>query len=125
MLAVCLSLAVSCAGDGDSAGEPTRTPARTETAAASPDDQTWTVNVKIRDGDVDGGPQRVRIDLGDEVILVVRSDVADEVHVHGYDERADVKAGGTVRITFTADVPGVFVAELEERKLRIAEFEVR
>jgi hypothetical protein len=67
----------------------------------------------------------VKIDLGDEVVLVVRSDVADEVHVHGYDERADVKAGGAVRIAFTADAPGLFIAELEERKLKLVELEVR
>ena len=47
-------------------------------------------------------------------MLVVKSDVADEVHLHGYDISRDVPAGGTVRISFTATLPGRFEVELEE-----------
>ncbi|MBA2384839.1 MAG: hypothetical protein H0V68_09300 [Actinobacteria bacterium] len=53
------------------------------------------------------------------------SDVADEVHVHGYDVHADVARGQPATIEFTADVPGRFEIELEERGLQIAELEVR
>ena len=59
------------------------------------------------------------------VAIVVHSDVADEVHVHGYDLHQDVGAGGTARIDFTADIAGVFEAELENRKLQIVELTVR
>jgi len=36
----------------------------------------------------------------------VSDDVAEEVHVHGYDVRLDVDPGETVRTRFTADVRG-------------------
>jgi hypothetical protein len=62
-------------------------------------------------------PQRVE--------LVVHSDVADEVHVHGYDLHQDVEAGGTARIGFPATIQGVFEAELENRKLQILELTVK
>ena len=57
--------------------------------------------------------------------LVVTSDVADEVHVHGYDEKAAVPANGTVELSFTADIPGVFEVELEQRGRRLLTLEVR
>ena len=59
------------------------------------------------------------------IILVVRSALADEVHLHGYDLTADVAAGGTVRIRFKATIVGRFEIELEDRGLPIGELEVR
>jgi hypothetical protein len=71
-----------------------------------------------------GGIARPSVDRGDTVLLVVRSDVADEVHLHGYDLAADVAAGGSARIRFEATVPGRFELELEERGVPIAELTV-
>jgi len=72
-----------------------------------------------------GGIQRATAKKRDTVALVVHSDVADEVHVHGYDLHKDVAAGGSVRIQFTANLTGVFEAELENRGLQIAELTVK
>jgi len=55
---------------------------------------------------------------------VVRSDVADEIHVHGYDKKEDVPAGGSVRFSFPADIEGVFEVELEDRAEQIGELRV-
>ena len=57
-------------------------------------------------------------------MLVVTSDVADEIHLHGYDKAKDVAAGGTIRIPFKATIPGRFEAELESRGVQIAEISV-
>jgi hypothetical protein len=61
---------------------------------------------------------------GDQVVLVVSSDTADEVHLHGYDLSVDVPAGGTVRLPFTATDPGRFEVELEHTGVQIAEITV-
>ena len=61
---------------------------------------------------------------GDRIQFVVTSDVADEIHVHGYDLKKDVPAGGTVRFSFPARIEGVFEVELEGRKQQIAELRV-
>ena len=61
-------------------------------------------------------PQRVE--------LVVHSDVADEVHVHGYDLMRDVAPGSPARIGFAATIPGRFEIELEGRGVQIAELTV-
>jgi hypothetical protein len=71
-----------------------------------------------------GGVEELEFDKGDQVRFVVRSDVADEVHVHGYDKTEDVPAGGSVRFSFPADIEGVFEIELEGRGEPIAELRV-
>jgi hypothetical protein len=71
-----------------------------------------------------GGVRRLEYDSGDRVRFLVRSDVADEVHVHGYDVSKDVAAGGTVIFSFPADIEGVFEVELEQRHQQIAELRV-
>ena len=74
---------------------------------------------------VAGGPKRFTVRRGKRVVLVVRSALADEVHLHGYDISRDVRKGGSVRIAFTAKLAGRFEVELEKRRLKIAEITVR
>src|SRR5262245_16831198 len=99
--------------------EASTTTAGTTTAAAP-----VTIRVVIKDGKPVGGIQRATVKKGQKIAIVVHSDVADEVHVHGYDLHKDVTAGGTVRIAFPATITGVFEAELESRGLQIVEFTV-
>ena len=75
-------------------------------------------------GAVVGGLVRADIDLDSRVELVVRADVADEVHLHGYDLSADVAPGQPARISFTADVVGEFEVELEQLGIPLAELTV-
>ena len=82
------------------------------------------VEVTFAGGAVTGGVTRFAVPLGSAVELVVGSDVADEVHVHGYDRRGFVTAGATATLRFTADLPGVFEVELEQRGVPLAELEV-
>jgi hypothetical protein len=98
----------------------TTTTTKTTTTAAP-----VTIRVLIKGGKPVGGIQRATVKKGQKVAIVVHSDVADEVHVHGYDLHKDVDAGGTVRIVFPATITGVFEAELEDRKLQIIEFTVK
>jgi ABC-type glycerol-3-phosphate transport system substrate-binding protein len=100
--------------------ETTATTTAGTTTAAAP----VTIRVVIKDGKPVGGIQRATVKKGQKIAIVVHSDVADEVHVHGYDLHKDVEAGGTVRIVFPATITGVFEAELESRSLQIVEFTV-
>jgi hypothetical protein len=83
------------------------------------------VVVVVRNGQPVGGVKHAEIEQGSEVLFVVRSDVSDHVHLHGYDLLADVAPGQPARIQFRATQPGVFEAELEDRVVIIAELEVR
>src|SRR5688572_4144925 len=60
-----------------------------------------------------------------KVVIVVRTDLSDHVHLHGYDLMADVGPGRPATIRFTATAPGRFELELEDRGLEFAELEVR
>jgi hypothetical protein len=80
--------------------------------------------IVIRGGRPVGGVRELEYSSGDEIAFRVRSDVADEVHVHGYDLSKDVRAGGSVAFSFAADLEGIFEVELEERGEQIAELRV-
>ncbi len=80
--------------------------------------------VVIRNGEPVGGIAELEYDAGDEIRFEVSSDVADEVHVHGYDLMQDVPAGGTVSFDFPAEIEGIFEVELEGRKQQIAELRI-
>ena len=112
-----LTAALALAGCGGGKKAETTVPAST---APGP----TTVKVVVKGGKPVGGIVRATVAKGGTVALVVHSDVADEVHLHGYDLHTDVPAGGTARITFKADIPGVFEAELEHRGLQILELTV-
>ncbi len=96
-------------------------PATTTEAAPAP----VQVDVVVVGGQPEGGIVRESVDRGSAVVLTVTSDVADEVHVHGYDLMADVAPGAPATIRFTADAPGRFEIELEDTAVQIAELEVR
>jgi heme/copper-type cytochrome/quinol oxidase subunit 2 len=68
---------------------------------------------------------RLQVSRGQTVRLVVTSDVAEEVHVHGYDRRGEVAPGQTVTVTFTADIAGIFEVELEKSHKLLLRLEVR
>jgi hypothetical protein len=48
------------------------------------------------------------------VTLTITSDVADEVHLHGYDLTAALTPGTPAELAFDATIPGVFEVELHE-----------
>jgi heme/copper-type cytochrome/quinol oxidase subunit 2 len=78
----------------------------------------------VEDGQVSPPQARVRVPIGNTVLIRVKSDVADEVHIHGYDLVQEVAAGGSASFEFVADVPGIFEVELENARLPLVELEV-
>jgi hypothetical protein len=83
------------------------------------------IELTIKGGDVEGGVRRETVKQGSTVTLRVTSDVADELHVHGYDLKTDLVAGQSTDLTFLAKIPGVFEVELEHRGKKVLELEVR
>ena len=83
------------------------------------------IRIDVVNGQPSSGIVRKAIDRGDSIEVVVRSDVADHIHVHGYDLTADVAPGRPARIAFEATIPGRFEVELEDRGVQIAHLEVR
>lgn len=80
--------------------------------------------VRVVDGEPKGGVKRLSFQKGDKIRFRVVSDVADEIHVHGYDEHFDVAAGGSATVALDATIEGRFEVELEDRGVEIVQLEV-
>ena len=125
-------LLASCGGDDGEVATTETTTTSTETTTTTdttdttpPPPKPTVVDIVVANGAPEGGIVRKTVDKGDRVVLVVKSDVADEVHLHGYDKSRDVAAGGTVRLPFKATIPGRFEVELEDRGVQIADITVQ
>jgi hypothetical protein len=80
--------------------------------------------IQIRDGKPVGGVETLEFVAGERIEFAVDSNVADEIHVHGYDVEEEVGAGGTARFDFPATIEGVFEVELHHSGEQIAELRV-
>ena len=133
----CAGLALaSCGGDdGESAGttstETTTTTTTTDTTTETTTTETTPppagpteIRIVVVNGAPKGGIVREKVEKGDRVVLIVRSDVTDHVHLHGYDVMRDVAPGKPARLPFKATIPGRFEVELEDRGVPIADITV-
>jgi hypothetical protein len=107
---------------------PTESPSETaspttESPSPSPEPERTLVEVVYRNGAVQG-PTTRQVTQGDDVRLVVRADVSDEVHFHGYDLSDDVAPGQPAQIDFVANDAGVFEVELEGAGKLLIELEI-
>lgn len=120
-----LLVSVACGGDDD---EPTVTSDTPTTVAGAPvatSPARTVLAVTVRGGSVVEGGSRQRATLNEAVTIRVTSDVADEVHVHGYEKKFDVAPGQTGEVTFNANIPGVFEVEFERTHKLLFTLEVR
>ena len=67
--------------------------------------------IRFEDGKPVGGARDITVDSGETVRLAVRSDRAEQVHIHGYDRVVDIQPGRTKRVSFPARLEGVFEIE--------------
>jgi FtsP/CotA-like multicopper oxidase with cupredoxin domain len=82
------------------------------------------VELVVKSGKLVSGEPVIKVREGDEVTLRITSDKADEVHMHGYDRHAHIKANGTATITLKADRTGRFPFELHKSHLELGTLEV-
>jgi hypothetical protein len=73
-----------------------------------------TIEIEYTAGEVVVVDARPSVQLNSVVEVVLTSDTAEELHIHGYDLIVEVGAGETQRVRFTADIPGIFEVELEQ-----------
>jgi hypothetical protein len=108
----------SLSATGSTTPSPTPSPtissaSASPTPSGSPQPERTVIDVTYRNGEVQG-PTEFTATQGDRVRVIVRADVSDEVHVHGYDLMADVMPQDPARIDFVANAAGVFEVELED-----------
>lgn len=93
----------------------------TEATTTAPVDQ-YTFDIAVVGSTVTGGG-RITVPLGETVTLRITSDIADQIHIHGYDLFVDLEAGVTAEVSFAADIPGVVEVETHNSQLVIANLE--
>ena len=94
-----------------------------DTTPAEPGVQRF--SAQLEGGSVVGGIQRWQVAQGDDVRIVVRSDVDDEIHLHGYDIEKPVGPGKPATFAFGATIPGRFELESHESGGQIAQLDVQ
>ena len=126
----------ACGGDdSESAGATTETTSTTTSETTTTETTTTTestpppkapteIQIVVVNAAPQGGIVRETVEKNDRVVLIVRSDVADEIHLHGYDISRDVTPGTPARLPFKATIPGRFEVELVDRGVQIAEITV-
>jgi hypothetical protein len=97
---------------------------RTTTVTATPRPVLATIDVQ--GGKPVGGVKTITAKKGERMLIhVTSSDTSDEVHLHGYDIKRNLRAGGRVTFSFTANAEGIFEMELESTATQIAKLVVR
>ncbi len=81
-------------------------------------------SIEVSEGSV-RGPGRIEVDLGETVQFDFVSDVADELHIHGYDLRYEIVVNEPLVVELVADIPGIFEVEMEEAGLLVTELVVQ
>jgi len=71
------------------------------------------LRIETKGGKPVGGVRELVVQAGDVVRFTVTSDVAEEVHVHGYDILKEVGPGAPARFRFEATLEGIYEVELE------------
>ena len=71
-----------------------------------------------------GGVKKVEVKKGETIRIRVRSDQADEAHLHGYDVSKPVGPGRVAVYTLRARLEGIFELELENAAVPLAEITV-
>ena len=126
---VALVVAAGCGGD-DSAPRATTGVDQMTTVEPlppppPPKPKPRTIVIVVDQGRPRGGIKRPKIEKGEMVVLVIRSDAGEAVHVHGYDAERPLRPGTPLRIPITATIPGRFEVELHHPDVLLAVLEVR
>lgn len=124
-----LSPAPSSSAATSSASSSTSTPALPQSPTTPPPVKDTpagrVIDVAITGKKVTPAPTTVDLNVGEKLTLVVTSDHDDELHAHGFDVEATLKAGAPTTVTLTGAEPGLYEVETHEPALRLMMIAVR
>ena len=123
LIALLLALAVitglvACGGGSDTTSTSEEGGSATTTAEAEPP------TIVVHDEEPVNGVEKLEYSAGEQVEFKVKSNTATEVHVHGYEIEKEVPAGGTVTVSFPAELEGIYEVEVHPAEEQIAELRV-
>jgi hypothetical protein len=90
----------------------------------NPTEDPKVIEITFEGDTVTPAGDRVNVDVGQTVELVVKADVAGEIHVHSDPEQELGYGEGTTTLTLTIDEPGIVDVESHELDQVIVQLEV-
>ena len=133
-LVIATLVVAGCGGGSSSTAEQTTSESTVETTTAlvattpakpKSKPSVRRIVIVVDQGRPRGGIKRPKLERGEKVVLVVRADVGEEIHVHGYELTRAVTPGRAARIPITARLAGRFEVELHHPDALLAVLEVR
>jgi hypothetical protein len=112
LLLCALPLLAAC-GDDDDTG-----------SSSASGDNAAVVEITFSDGSVTPNGERVEVEAGQPIELVVNADSPGELHVHSSPEQELEYPAGTSTLELTLDQPGVVDVESHDPKAVIVQLEV-
>jgi hypothetical protein len=106
--------------EGASTGGTTTTTSSTATPPPPSPPPAARVQIVVEGGRPVGGVRSVTVAKNRRVVLVVTSDIPEEVHLHGYNVARDVGPGEPARIPFRATIVGTVEVEFEHSGVPLA-----
>ncbi|QNE21018.1 hypothetical protein F1D05_27800 [Kribbella qitaiheensis] len=103
-------------------GPKTDTPSNT--ADPSGEQADVTVNVTVANGKVSPNGASIKVKAGQSVLVTAVSDVAEELHIHGYDKELELTPGKLQSVKFTANMKGTFEVETHKSGKLVAKLVV-
>jgi hypothetical protein len=118
LLVLCTAGAITLAGCGSSSssGGPAATQPSSASTAPAPGSSGTAASdvigaVTMVKGKPQGGAKRISIKAGKPAVLMVTSDVATEIHVHGADRHIQVPANQPTAVDVSEAAPGSYEVE--------------
>jgi hypothetical protein len=93
-------------------------------AASNPSQATDIFDLVLKDGKLASGQSVIQVHRGEQVILRIKSNTTDELHLHGYDLHARIIPQETAVLEFSANRTGRFTLELHEAQTELGALEV-
>ena len=78
----------------------------------------------VEGGKLAAGPAVIKVTEGDEIVVRITTDKADDLHLHGYDVHAHLKPGAATELRLVANRTGRFEYELHKSHVDLGVLEV-
>lgn len=96
-----------------------------EAPPASANTDPVSVDVTIEGGEVSPNGERVDVEAGQPLEIVVKADEPGELHVHANPEQELTYGAGTTTLKLTLEEPGVVDVEVHDLEVVVLQLEVR
>jgi hypothetical protein len=112
-------------GPEPAASPQTAAPVAAGVAADAPASEPRVFELQVKEGRLAVGPTVISVVQGQDLVLRVTSDTADELHLHGYELALRLQAGVPGELRFVAHRGGRFEYELHHAHAEIGVLEVQ